>query len=524
MQRNECRVVLVYANLMLSTMFPLGIALLSSVLKRNGHKVSLFDTTFYETDKLSPDEHRLNNMQLKPFDTGTRRRGLKPIELMIPDFRALIEEVQPHLLAVSTTEDTFGIALALLAGARDYDIPVLVGGVLPTFAPARVIREPDVDMVCVGEGEGPMSDLCDLMMRGEDYSNVANLWVKKTGGLIKKNPVRQVQDIDTLPQPDFALFEGDRFLWPQRGTLYRQGPVETHRGCPYRCAFCNSPAQQDLYRDARAGSYFRLKRLDLVHRDLLDIRDAQGINYISFTADTFLAMPKKYLHGMVEVCQDVGLPFWIQTRPETLNKEVVRLLEEAGCTDISVGLEHGNETFRKEIVGREYSNKLLEDSMATLEGSSIHVKVNNITGYPTETRDLAWDTLKLNRRIAHVTHTTNCFHFVPYRGTALRRMAIELGYITDETETCHNFKDTVMDMPGYTKDEIRGVVRTFQLYLRYPESEYARIKPAERMDDEGDAAFLALREEFFQRFAQPGQAVTQEKAASESMAESMASV
>lgn len=506
MERNECRVLMVYANLMLATMFPMGIAMLSGALRREGHAIRLFDTTFYETEQRSPDEYRLENLQLRPYDTEKRREGLRSVDQMLVDLRAAIDEFQPHLIAVSSTEDTFGIALDLLAATRDYDIPVLCGGVFPTFAPERVIAEPDIDIICVGEGEGPIVDLCDLLMKGEDYSRVPNLWVKRASGMITRNPVRPVLDLDELPLPDFSLFDHHRMLTPQRGHLLQWGPVETHRGCPYRCAFCNSPAQQNLYRDARAGSFFRLRGIEGVRRDLVHLRDNYDVNYISFTADTFLAMPRRYLEEFVEMYQDVGLPFWCQTRPETLNAEVVALLERAGCADLSVGLEHGDERFRREVVRRDYTNETLVDSLSTLEGSSINVKVNNITGYPLETRELAWATLMLNRRIRDITHTTNCFHFVPYRGTPLRRRAVELGFITDETETCHNFKDTVMDMPNYAKDEIRGFVRTFQLYLRFPESEFPRISVAERMDDTGNAAFLALREEFLGQHYQQDQA------------------
>jgi hypothetical protein len=45
-------------------------------------------------------------------------------------------------------------------------------------------------------------------------------------------------------------------------------------------------------------------------------------------------------------------------------------------------------------------------------------------------------------------------------------------------------KDTVLNMPEYTREEIKGAVRTFTLYMRYPESEYPRIAITEKLDDQ----------------------------------------
>ena len=128
-------------------------------------------------------------------------------------------------------------------------------------------------MICVGEGEGPLLDLCDALSSGKDHTRIANLWVKRPGGDVAKNPVRPPTDLDTLPLPDFTLFDNNRFYFPSRGRLIRMGSVETARGCPYRCSFCNSPAQVDLYKRSAAGSFFRLKGLDNVHRELCNLKD-----------------------------------------------------------------------------------------------------------------------------------------------------------------------------------------------------------------------------------------------------------
>jgi anaerobic magnesium-protoporphyrin IX monomethyl ester cyclase len=209
-----------------------------------------------------------------------------------------------------------------------------------------------------------------------------------------------------------------------------------------------------------------------------------------------LAMPDEHLAEFGEMYQDIKLPFWCQTRPETLTEERVAILESMGCLNMAVGIEHGNEKFRRDVVRRNYSNDTLFKCLSVLEGSSINMNVNNIVGLPMETRELTWDSIYLNRRIGHLIHSANAFHFAPYHGTPLRDVALQKGYIADDTRVEHNMKDTVLNMPQYSRDQIRGVVRTFTMYMRFPESEFDRIAMAERFDDEGNRMFNELREEY----------------------------
>jgi radical SAM superfamily enzyme YgiQ (UPF0313 family) len=89
-------------------------------------------------------------------------------------------------------EDTYPQGLYLLNQIKDRKIPTLVGGVFPTFAPNLAIKEDAIDMVCVGEGEGALVELCERMARSQDYSDVANLWEKDSNGRIRRNPQRAV--------------------------------------------------------------------------------------------------------------------------------------------------------------------------------------------------------------------------------------------------------------------------------------------------------------------------------------------
>ena len=153
------------------------------------------------------------------------------------------------------------------------------------------------------------------------------------------------------------MFEEARLYRPMAGRVYKMFPVETIRGCPYTCRFCNSPDQMALYKNNAGGGYFRKKNLDLVYKELKFMKENKGVEYNYFWADTFLAMNRKEFDEFCEMYSDIKLPFWMQTRPETVTDYNMKKLKEVGLHRISFGIEHGNEKFRREILDRRWSNK-----------------------------------------------------------------------------------------------------------------------------------------------------------------------
>lgn len=136
--------------------------------------------------------------------------------------------------------------------------------------------------------------------------------------------------------------------------------------------------------------------------------------------------------------------------------------------------------------------------MKILEKYEIPVTVNNIIGFPYETRELIFDTIKLNRQIK--SDTTNAYAFVPYHGTPLHKLCMEKGYISNHTQTRYLTKDTVLDMPQLSMGEIRGLMKTFCLYIKFPKSEWNKIKIAEKEDEEGNRIFDELRKIYLEKY------------------------
>ena len=476
------RVLLVYPNYSMVNLLPTNIGILTACLRQNGFKVGLFDTTFYRTSEKTIDEIRVENLQVRKFNLDDFGVHFKPGHY-VDDFKKQVAEFKPDLIGVTAVEDTWPQGRELIEAVRDCSIPVIVGGVFSTLSPEVAIGHPDVDMICIGEGEHAIIELATRLLHGEDHSTIQNLWVKKEGKVVK-NPLRPPIQMDDVPFGDFDLFETERFYRPMQGKIVRMAPIETDRGCPYKCRFCEAPSLVDLYKGGTGQYYFRRKSWEKVREEIDLYMKKYDIEYIYFNAETFLAMNDKDFDEFVAMYREIRLPYWCQTRIETITEKRLKGLVETNCNRISIGLEHGNETFRKKIVGKGFSNQRTVEVFEMLNASPIPITVNNIVGFPGETREMIFDTIDLNRQLG--TDSVNAYYYMPYRGTEMYNDAMKKGYVNEDTKTGTLMTGPVLDMPTITREEIMGLVRTFSLYVKFPKEEWAEIAVAEKFDDEGN--------------------------------------
>ena len=490
------KVLLVYPNYSMVNLLPTNIGILTSCLRQNGFIVDLFDTTFYRTSEKTLDEIRVETLQVRKFDLSEFGVSFEPGNY-VDDFKQKVAEFQPDLIGVTVVEDTWPQAKTLLEAVSDYPAPVIVGGVFPTLASDVPIKHPDVDMICIGEGEHAIIELATRLMNGEDYSTIQNLWVKQDGRIVK-NPIRLPIDLDDVPFGDFDSFARERFYRPMQGKVVRMVPIETDRGCPYTCRFCEAPSLVEMYKEITGQHYFRRKSWNIVREEIELYIEKYEAEYVYFNAETFLAMSGAEFDKFVEMYQEIRLPFWMQTRVETLSEHHVQQLEAVGCNRISIGLEHGNEEFRKKIVSKGFSNQSIIELFELLNQYSIPMTVNNIIGFPGETRQLIFDTIELNRQLG--SDSVNAYIFTPYRGTAMYNDAVAKGYLDDKSETNSIITGSILDMPTISQDAILGLVRTFSLYVKFPKEEWTEIAIAEKFTPEGDAKFEELSKRYYERF------------------------
>lgn len=489
------KVLLVYPNVRGMNMLPPAVALFSALLKARGHVVSLFDATDYPNHEdmlFDSDKSKEKNLNARPFDDTLLRKSFKE-EDVFSAFERHVESFGPELLAVSVTEDMFPLGIQLLRRVAHRKVPSIMGGVFATFAPQLVMTYPEVDMCCVGEGEDVLTQLCDRLEARKPYDDIAGLWSRRKDGSVKANPMALPVDIDSNPILDISIFAEGRLYRPMQGKVWKMFPLETHRGCPYTCTYCNSPFQSEKYKVETGASFFRKKKPQKIREEILHFRDQYQVEGFYFWADTFFAYSEKEFDEFIEMYSEFKIPFWCQTRPETITEKRVKQLADIGMFRMGFGIEHGNHEYRMKYLKRNVSNDVIVKAMNIVNGLGIPFSVNNILGLPYETRELTFDTIELNRRFD--ADSNNAYSFSPFHGTSLRVMAEEAGFIEKGLIARSLTKPTTLKMEQYPSEQIEGMRRCFVLYLKLPKSRWPEIEKAEKLTPEGDRLWGQLRDE-----------------------------
>jgi len=491
------RVLLVYVNSMMDNLIPLNISYLTACLKNKGIEARLFDTTFYRTAPKSSDEARVEMLQVKPFDLTKFGIDYKNSDY-IDDFRKLVADFKPDLLGFSVVEPTYALSSKLLESIKDIkgESKVIFGGVYSVFAFERIMNNELVDMVCYGEGEKTILEVCEALSTKGDLRNIDNLAVK-IDGQVHYGPKASPIDINELPYLDASLFEKERFYKPIGGKVSKMLPVEFARGCPYRCTYCASPAIAEGYKGH--GRWFREKSVKKIKNEIEHYIKEHNIEYFYFISESFLSMREDLFNEFVEFYSSIRIPFWFNTRIETITPDKLKKLEKINCNRMSIGLESGSEFVRRNLLRRNYSNDYFVEKFKMLSDYKIAVSVNNIIGFPDETREQIMETIELNRKIN--AESFGAYIFQPFQGTALRKYCVEKGYIPGDYVAGDNHVDFGLKMPHISGDEVVGLQRTFALYARLPKEYYDKIRIAERFDERGNDMFGELAGLYYKKYA-----------------------
>lgn len=484
------KILLVYPTPPGMYTLPPAIGLFTAILRKKGHDVSLFDASMYSSSSPNFDSEKAKKSELiaREYDDSIFRDSLIAGDVH-DQFVDKVQTFAPDMIAISCVEDTFELACKLLEKLGDSSPFVVIGGVFPTFAPQLCIDIPQIDAVCIGEGEEALPELC-LALEGLRDFNISNIWIKRNGAIIKNKLIPPL-DVDNIVLPDYSLFHESRFYRPMQGKVWRMLPIETHRGCPQSCTYCNSPSMRNLYKRDTGKLFFRKKSINKIEEELNFCKDVLNADSFFFWADDLLATSERELDKFFEMYSKFSMPFFCQARPEHISESRIKKLMDVGLFRMGVGVEHGNEEFRTKYLDRRVTNKEMLKAFEILNNVKLSFSVNNITGFPFETRELAFDTIEINRQIQADNHLI--FTFSPFHGTKLREVAIENDFL-DPGSIAHSFHGgSDLKMPGYTADEIDGIKRCFVLYVNLPKSYWSDIQQAECATPEGDEILKELQ-------------------------------
>jgi len=384
------------------------------------------------------------------------------LELFHDDLNKLIgriEKLKPDCIGFSCMTGFNVKAVELAKKLKEsFNIPIIMGGAHPTLFP-DIINDPSIDIICRGEGEFALIDLLNAIDQKADISKINNLWVKSGNQLIK-NPVRPfTKNLDEIPVVDWSC--------------YKDTVIENHspiaflvRGCPYSCSYCFNESMREMYKGL--GNYVRFFSVD---RSIIEIKQALKVFKpapVLFTSDTF-GTDLLWMEQLFDrYSREIKLPFVLLLRPELVSARAVAILAKHNCYSVAIGVESGSERVRKEVLNRNYSNKLLIDVAERLHGAGIKFRTFNIIGLPSESKEELDETININIRMK--TDFPRGAIFVPYPGTKIVEKAKSLGLL-DVGFSYDDVPNTILShsvLATKDSDYVKNMLCFFQSSIKFP--------------------------------------------------------
>lgn len=408
-----------------------GVGILAAILKQKGHEVRLF---------YNYDQFRLN------------------------DFLQIVKTFNPRIVAFTSDFTQFPYVQEMCKAIIGENVFTIAGGPHPSLYPQCFEQTEGLNAICRGEGEGAIIDLVNKLEKGEDISDIQNLWIKKNGNIIKNSCRLFVQDLDSLPFGDREIFDYQSVI----DSDYDRAIFMLSRGCPFSCTYCGSPAMGKL----QDGKYVRFRSVDNGLAEVKQVLSKYKAKSLFFADDVF-TIDKQYVEEFSrKYKKEIGLPFEITTRVESSTLGMFKQLKNAGCWRAAIGIESGNEAFREKYLNRRMKNSQIVQAFNDARQAGLITKSYNIVGFPFETKELFKDTIDINAKINPDTHV--CYIFNPYPGTRLFDMCVEnnfldSGYFRHEPRSFsqENYSsrkkgrgefihrtDTPLRMPQFTRKEI----------------------------------------------------------------------
>lgn len=302
---------------------------------------------------------------------------------------------------------------------------ISLGGGIMTADPTTTMRAfPEVTYGIIGEGELTLDELFRCIDGGGiGVEKIHGLAIRKDRDILITDRREEIQDLDSLPIPDFDGFDYGEYLennpdLSDEGKKYSQVSVIGGRSCKYNCTFCFHPS----------GSRYRQRSLDSIFHEIDYLVERYDISYIALREELFATDNER----VREFCRRVAyydFDWSIQLRIDNVNDELVSLLEKTRCRYIFLGIESADNDVLKSMRKRITIGQI-EKALMKLTEAGLRFRSGVILGDTVETYDKALLTLEWFEKYRHV-YSLYADMIIAFPGSTLYKRAIAAGIIPD---------------------------------------------------------------------------------------------
>jgi tryptophan 2-C-methyltransferase len=261
-------------------------------------------------------------------------------------------------------------------------VPIILGGVGFSIAPAQALNFTGADYGVVGDGENALPELLKSLGSGSDTAGIPGVMAR--GG---KAATPTAADEFKDSEPSRNLVDLARYF--KRGG---QVNIETQRGCGKKCIYCADPVAK--------GRKARFRNPQLVAEEMERLARA-GADVIHL-CDSEFNLTRKHAESVAKAILKLGIEkkirWYAYCLPKPMDNELALLLKRAGCAGIDFGadaMDHG----MLERLGRDYEVPDLETCARAMKKADIPFMYDLLLGGPGETRRSLSNTIRRLKKI-----------------------------------------------------------------------------------------------------------------------------
>ena len=265
------------------------------------------------------------------------------------------------------------------------DIFIFAGGPEPPVTdPDFFERFPYIDVVVVQEGEiSARAILEELKNDKPDFTRIPGLLVNVDGKTINTGEPERIQELDEIPSP--YLTDVFKTLMAKHPEVRWNVTLETNRGCPYQCTFC----------DWGSLTYNKVKMFDL-HRVYQELEwvGKNGCDFISLADANFGMFPERDMmiaEKLIAVQKEYSNPkaytiAWAKNQKQEVVDIVKKLIYEGGSKmGLNLSVQSMDDDVLEIIKRTNLEINKIEEVFKLCEEHNIPLYTELILGLPGET-------------------------------------------------------------------------------------------------------------------------------------------
>lgn len=322
--------------------------------------------------------------------------------------RKEIYSFKPDLVGITATTPVFPSLLEIARRIKQINLDILVvaGGVHVTTYPQDALDSPDIDIVVVGEADFFIRDF----IQSKNRLSLKGAYFKYKGSTVFNEKSTLIEDLDALPYPDWSLYDLKKYRASR--LIERRSPgglLETSRGCPFLCTYCNKKTFSTLWRK---------KSVNRVISEFQYMKGA-GFKEIHIEDDGFttdINRAKEICRQLIRVKNDIPWTLINGIRVDRVDEELFGLFKQAGCYQVAFGIESGDDEILKKIK-KGITVKQIEKAIRMAYKAGLETFGFFMFGLPGETEESMQKTIDLALKLPL---TISKFGItIPYPGTVL---------------------------------------------------------------------------------------------------------